>query len=102
MRSQAEKTESEAPEEKEEEVDEFAEKVEEEDPEVVDQRNFLAKIKRDIAQWENTDPDRATLEKITGINRRFRVNKDKLPGVQLEKISNDIQTIIMQLTVAVK
>lgn len=48
--------------------------------EVDEEQAYLEEVNRQIAKDEINAPEKAQLEKVLRLKRRFRVNKDKAPG----------------------
>jgi hypothetical protein len=57
---------------------------------VAELRAYEAELDSRIKMEEDSAPERACLEKVLGLRRRFRVNKKKPPHEQYEKLHGTI------------
>ena len=69
---------------------------EELDPEEAEERAYLEALNRKIQQMEHSNPEKAQLEKILRLSQRFRVNANKAPADQMEKMRQDISNMILE------
>ena len=56
------------------------------DPEVAEAQAYEEEVNRQIAaDWDGENPERAELEEVLRLKRRFRINKGKTAPVQFNK-----------------